>query len=635
MPSGPNVANAPNQPLLIYDGDCRFCCFWVERWKNWTAGQVVFEPSQNEELVAKFPEIPKEAYDEAVQLILPDGRVLSGAAAVAESLAGRFPLVRNVFESVPGLSAVSEWTYSRVAKNRGICSTIWRIFYGSHPEVPSYGLTSWLILRGLSLVYLIAFASLWSQILPLSGSEGIAPIANQMPGMEKMLMPLSFPEKFWRVPTLFWFGYSDGMLSGVCAVGCVLSVLAFLGIGTRLCLVGMWLAYLSFFHVCSPWLSFQWDILLLEAGVIGIFLARSGWLENPLRPKAPAFVPLLLMRWLVFRLMFASGMVKLLSKDETWWNLTALSVHYETQPLPNPIAWHLHNLPLWFHKVSCGIMFGIELVLPFFIFLPRRLRLIACGATIALMVVIVISGNYTFFNLLTIVICLSLLDDRAVAALLPKRLIERISTAPVLLDNRDAHLRFWLRTGATAAFAGVTLLISSVHMLPLIGVGVPDSMLRAARPVQQFVLVNGYGLFANMTERRPEIVLEGSNDGVTWQAYEMPHKPGDPSRRPSVVAPHQPRLDWQMWFAALGSPPQNRWLEGVVVGLLKGNEGILSLFSRNPFPDDPPRFVRGAFYDYRFTSREERRETGDWWKRESLGFYFSPVSYRADPPKSE
>ena len=635
MLKGLNVANAPDQPVLIYDGDCRFCCFWVERWKIWAAGKVDFEPSQNEEVIANFPEIPEKAYGEAVQLVLPDGRVLSGAAAVAESLAARFPIVRNVFNSVPGLSSVAEWTYSKVAKNRGICSTIWRIVYGNHNEVPAYGLTSWLILRGLSLVYLIAFASLWTQILPLSGAEGIQPIANQMQGLEKALISQSFLENFWRVPTLFWFGYSDGMLSGLCVAGCVMSVFALLGICTRVCLIGLWLSYLSFIHVCSPWLNFQWDILLLEAGVIGIFLARSGWLENPLRPKAPAFVPLLLMRWLVFRLMLASGLVKLLSKDETWWNLTALSVHYETQPLPNPIAWHLHNLPMWFHKISCGIMFGIELVLPFFIFLPRRLRLIASVATIALMVVIIISGNYTFFNFLTIVICLSLLDDRVVALLFPKRLKERISTVRVLLENRDAHLRFWLRTGFTTVLCGVTLLLSAIHMLQLFGMGVPGSLRVAARPVQQFVLVNGYGLFANMTERRPEIILEGSNDGVNWLAYEMPCKPGDLSRRPPFVAPHQPRLDWQMWFAALGSPQQNPWLEGVVVGLLKGNEGVLSLFSHDPFPDGPPRFVRGAYYDYHFTSPDERRETGHWWKRELLGYYFNPFSYSADPPRNE
>ena len=570
MPPGPTVANPPDKPLMFYDGECRFCCFWVERWKVWTAGKVAFVASQDERATARFPEIPREAYDEAVQLILPNGETLSGAAAVAESLSGRFPMIRSFCGSGAFFSDLAEWAYAKVARNRGFLSKIWRAVHGSQIDVPGYGLTSWVILRGLALVYLIAFLSLWSQIIPLSGENGIQPVAHLMQGMEKSLMADGLMTKLWRVPSLFWFGYSDSMLNGVCVAGVVMSGLAIIGVCTRVCLIGLWTCYLSLVHVCSPWLNFQWDILLLEAGVIGILLARSGWLENPLRLKPPPFVPLLLMRWLVFRLMFASGMVKLLSKDEVWWNLTALTVNYETQPLPNSIAWHLHQLPVWFHQTCCGIMFGIELVLPFFIFLPRRLRLIAACATIALMMVIILSGNYTFFNLLTIVICVSLLDDRAVRIFLPTRLREKIQPPQIEFD--PGKRRRWARAGFTTVFCLVTLLLSLVHMLPVFGLGVPKWCETAARPVRQLLLINGYGLFANMTERRPEIVFEGSNDGATWMAYELPYKPGDLSRRPSLVAPHQPRLDWQMWFAALGAPEHNPWLQGLVVGLLQGDK---------------------------------------------------------------
>lgn len=609
---------------MIYDGECRFCCFWVERWKLWVGEWVDFVTSQS--LSGKYPEIPEQDFDRAVQLLLPDGRVLSGAEAVAESLAARWGWLRTVFHGLPGLAGLAEWGYRLVANNRGAFSRVWRLLWGSHLEVAEYRLSAWLFLRGIGLVYLIAFWSLWTQIIPLSGESGIMPIVERMEGMRMSAGDMSGLEKMWRVPTVFWLGSWDGFIHGVCALGCLLACAVMVGLFTMPCLAGLWILYLSLLTVCVPWLNFQWDTLLLEAGLLALFVARFGLFEDPRRLKAPRIIPLLLVRWLLFRLMFASGMVKLLSGDAMWADWTALAVHYETQPLPVPWAWQMHNLPMWFHQLSCGIMYGIELVVPFFFFLPRRLRLCACAATVALMVVIICTGNYTFFNLLVIVLCVSLVDDRVLKRVLPERLRVRVGGKAGEMGGRIGALLCWGRVGATAVFLAVTVWFSAIHMLPKVKMQVPSSMYRWAGKIGQFHLINGYGLFSVMTKDRPEIVLEGSADGVTWIAYEFRYKPGDLKRGLPVVAPHQPRLDWQMWFAALGNVQRNYWVPMLAIRLLEGNEGVVGLLEGNPFPDVPPRYVRAQLYLYSFTTPEEREATGAWWTREFVRGYLQPIS---------
>jgi len=397
------------------------------------------------------------------------------------------------------------------------------------------------------------------------------------------------------------------------------------GVATMPCLFGAWLLYLSFVQVASPWLNFQWDVLLLEAGLLGVFVARLGLFDDPRSPREPGGTPRWLVRWLLFRLMFASGMVKLLSGDPMWADWTALTVHYETQPLPNPLAWELHQWPVWFHKASCGIMFAIELVLPFGIFLPRRLRLFSCAATVALMLVIIATGNYTFFNWLVIVLCVSLLDDQDLRALLPGPWRDRLAAGKLEPAPRSARARRWARGFATALLLAVTALFSVIHMLPMVKLQAPEPLWRLARQVAQFHPLNSYGLFAVMTKERPEIILEGSADGVVWREYEFPYKPGDLKRPLPVVAPHQPRLDWQMWFAALGDIRSNPWLANLVLRLLEGNEAVTGLIAVNPFPDQSPRFLRAKLYRYHFTNRNERRASGAVWKREYLGLYLPPV----------
>jgi len=315
-------------------------------------------------------------------------------------------------------------------------------------------------------------------------------------------------------------------------------------------------------------------------------------------------------RWLLFRLIFGSGLVKLASGDPTWRNLTALSYHYETQPIPNPIAWYMYQLPLGFHKAETLITLIVELLIPFTIFMPRIVRFVGAAVIAGLQFVILITGNYAFFNCLTIFMCILLLDDH-------------------LLYHVVQPNWTWLRGGIPRAFPSriwewtvytisLILLFMSLFVLPVrIGLMryVPRPVLSAMRVTAPFYMVNGYGLFAIMTTERPEIIIQGSNDGQTWKDYEFKYKPGDLHRPPPFVAPHQPRLDWQMWFAALEGPPSPRWFRNLLIHLLDGSPEVLALFKTNPFPDHPPRFVRALVYDYEFTDFATRQSTGQWWQR--------------------
>jgi hypothetical protein len=354
-------------------------------------------------------------------------------------------------------------------------------------------------------------------------------------------------------------------------------------------------------------------------------------------------------RWLLFRLMFASGCVKLLSGDPTWHDLTALQFHYETQPLPTWIAWHMHQLPAWFHRGSCLVMFLIELGVPFLIFLPRRPRMAAAWLMAGFMILIALTGNYGFFNVLTIALCVLLFDDAGLRALIPSRCrnfmwarflpglaVGREGSAvenscPALPRKRPGILEWSRRLMVT----GLVLVIGIVSLAQLTGMFRPRTNWPAPvawlhRQTYPWHSINQYGLFADMTTNRLEIVLEGSADGITWLPYEFPHKPGAPDRAPDFVAPHQPRADWQMWFAALGNYRNNPWLVSLCVRLLEGKPEVTDLLLVNPFREAPPRMIRASLYRYRFTTRDERKQTGQWWAREARGLYLPAFSLPQD-----
>ena len=598
-----------SKPLLVYDNACDFCRYWIAQWQHITGDSIEYAPSQ--EVAAEFPDIPLSAFESSVQLILQNGTVLSGAEAVLRALNNGFLLW--CYNRLPGFAGVSEGVYRLVAQHRPFFSALTRWFWGTHTERTTFHLSRWLFLRGLGCIYLIAFLSLWVQIHGLVGSNGILPAGQYLEAVRQQIGT----EGYYLVPTLFWLNSSDAFLHFLCAGGVVLSLVLIVGFVPSFALVGLWAFYLSLVAVGQVFLSFQWDVLLLEAGFLAIFFAPLHLRETFTRASQSSTAFLWLLRWLLFRLMFASGFVKLAS-DEVWRNLTALNFHYETQPLPTWFGWYAHQLPEWFHKASVIGMFAAELVVPLLIFAPRHPRVVGCIGLIALQILIILTGNYCFFNLLTIVLCLLLIDDVMWKALLPKRFMPTIHTI-------EKPPRQYRRIGIAVA-ATLLFLLSSIRFGGQLfrEVQLPD-----VAWIAPFRSVNTYGLFADMTESRPEIIVEGSNDRITWKTYPFRWKPGDLTVAPKWVAPHQPRLDWQMWFAALqGSYRNTPWFLNFMGALLQGKSEVLQLFAENPFPDAPPRYVRATLYDYRFTDLTTKRSEGTWWSREWKSIYCPAISLR-------
>ncbi len=489
------------------------------------------------------------------------------------------------------------------------------VFERQPPGRSPAAISAWLFLRLLGVVYAVAFVSLGKQILGLVGSHGIVPAASLLDAAHRQFGP----ERYWLLPTLSWWSASDRSLQWLCGAGAWASVLLLLDVAPALMAAAVWVLYLSLVTVCREFLWFQWDSLLLEAGFLAIFLSPLRLLPQPGRDPLPSHSVTWLLRWLLLRLMVSSGAVKWLSGDAAWRHLTALQYHYETQPLPTWIGWYAHQLPGWWQALSAYGMFLIELGVPFLIFWPGRPRRMACGVLVVFQGLILATGNYGFFNLLAIALCVLLLDDRSWPAWWQAWWTRRQAQA-----HRLRRWPAWIIGPVTA----LVLLLTAIPVAGLWGVrgdrlGLLARLYGWAEP---FRVVNSYGLFAVMTTSRPEIILEGSRDGQTWLAYEFKDKPGELTRPPRFVAPHQPRLDWQMWFAALGTYERNRWFIAFCERVLRGTPEVLSLLSQNPFPDSPPRYLRATVYDYRFTDVATRRATGAWWRRTERGLYCPVMS---------
>jgi predicted DCC family thiol-disulfide oxidoreductase YuxK len=585
-------------PLLIFDGECGFCRIWVEYWKRLTGDRVAYAPFQ--QVAGQFPEIPPQRFARSVHLALPGGEMLSGAHAVFRALSfapGR-PWLLEMYRRVPGFAATSEWAYGFIAARRPLFFGVTKLLFGPVIAPASYVRVQWLFWKMLGAIYCAAFLSLAVQIAGLIGSKGILPAGAYLSRISEALGS----SRYWNFPTVFWVtGSSDLALLLVCVAGAVFSILLMAGALQRIALVVCYVLYLSLTTVGQDFLAFQWDILLLETGFLAIFLG---------------FSPLIvwLFRWLLFRLMLLSGAVKLLSGDAAWRSLAALNFHYYTQPLPTPLAWYMQQLPGWFQEASVVVMFAIELGTAFLIFAPRRVRFFAGFWIVFLQVLILLTGNYTYFNLLTIALCLLLLDDAALRG--ARTFACRVATHG---DARGGQL-------IPLAVAAVILPIGSGQLLGEFFGIMPAPARFVQRVVAPFYLTNTYGLFAVMTTARHEIIVQGSNDGSQWRDYEFKYKPGAVDRAPRWVAPHQPRLDWQMWFAALGNYRENPWFVNFVFRLLQGSPEVLTLLASDPFSGAPPRYVRALIYDYTFTDFETRRRTGAWWKREPIGTYLPPVS---------
>jgi len=605
MKSDIHVAAPPPKPLIVFDGDCNFCTLWIRRWRQITGDTVDYLPSQAAGIGTQFPEIPPERFQTAVQLIETDGAVYSGAEAVFRVLSKnpgwQWPLA--AYDIVPLISGITESAYGFVAAHRTFFSRLTRWSWGRHVELPDYFLTRLIFLRALGLIYLVAFVSLWSQIGGLIGHGGILPADQFMTAIKQQCDARGIGlDRFHLVPTLCWFDSSDGFLDLQCAAGTACALLLIVGIAPAPCLALL-------------------------------FFAPLQWLPQPSRESPSSRILLWLLRLLLFKLMFSSGCVKLVSGDPAWHDLTALTFHYQTQPLPTWPGWYADQLPLWFQKISCGVMFAIELGAPWLIFAPRRIRFLGGAAIIGLQMLILLTGNYTFFNFLTIALCLLLLDDFVIKRILTSSVCRLFSfNRPPAAGN---HFRRWSKA-VTIPLAVVVVAISLFQMASMFGarsgLWFPAADLDAE--MAPFRTVNSYGLFAEMTTTRNEIIVEGSDDGVNWLAYEFKYKPGDVNRRPGFVEPFQPRLDWQMWFAALGDYRQNPWVVNFCVRLLQGSPEVLALLAKNPFPDRAPRYIRARLYEYHFTGINERRASGAWWEREPTGDYL-PAFSLADLQENE
>jgi len=449
-----------------------------------------------------------------------------------------------------------------------------------------------LFMRLLGMVYVFAFGAFLFQIEGLLGKNGILPIGTYL-----YLVKARVRYPYYNVPTLFWLNHSDAFIWSVAFLGTCCGVLLLAGVYPPLMLAVLYILYISIVSAGQDFLSFGWEMFLLEVTLNAFFLSWTT-IPNP--------IIWLSLNVLLFRFHFQGGMVKLQSRDRNWRNLTGVAYHYQSQPLPNTIAWYAYRLPLWFQKLSCAVMLIVEIVVPFFIFTTDELRLGVYFAFVGLQFFIWLTGNFSFLNYLTVALCTILIADRY----LPYQII--YTETPFGMD-------------LVLTVIGTLLLMAQVinfwnSYLPRLSF--LSDLFAYLHP---FHIGNRYGIFAIMTTRRIEIVLEGSEDGINWREYLFRYKPSEIERRPRRIAPYQPRLDWQMWFLPFSNYASEGWLQSFCYHLLKGTPPVLRLLRYNPFAEKPPKFVRGLAYEYVFTEPGEK----GWWKRIFMGRYTPDLSLRS------
>jgi len=600
------MGELPAEPraLLVYDADCGFCVYWARYWQKLTGNAVNYRPYQ--EVASQYPQIRRADFQRAVQYIAGD-RLASAAEAsfLTLSHAPGQGFWLTLYRRLPGFAAMAEWIYAFIAAHRSAFHRVSLFLWGREHEPPRYDLVSFVFLRLLGLIYLAAFVSFGVQALGLIGSQGILPIA----GLVKLIGSSAGVERFFVMPMLFWINASDLAIRLVCWAGAGFALLLIFNVLPRLCLLALYVLYLSLLYGGQTFMSFQWDTFLLETGFLSLLLSFA---QKP---------GIWLLRWLLFRFMFMSGVVKLLSGDAHWWNLSALSYHFYTQPLPTPLAWYAaHWQPSVLKVLTAGVFF-VELLLPFLIFCPRRLRFLAAFGILLLQSCILITGNYNWFNLQTMLLCLVLFDDAALRKCLPQRLVQALSRRIRQRSSKAVSI-------VVGAWGLLLVFLSLVQMDVRFGGNPPTAVRYLDQLLEPMRMTSSYGLFAVMTTERNEIIIEGSDDGTEWREYEFRYKPGDVTRRPPWNIPHQPRLDWQMWFAALDDPRRLNWFPHFLERLLQNEPTVTGLLEKNPFAAKAPQYIRAEFYDYTFSSGEELHQ-GLWWQRRSVGSYFPVVRLEA------
>ena len=466
----------------------------------------------------------------------------------------------------------------------------------------TYIIVSALFTRLLALVYFAAFASLSGQITALAGPDGILPLENLF---EQASQKHGW-EKYFIYPTIFWFNAGETALTAATWLGCALSVFVFLNYKSRVSLIALYLLYLSLFHAGQIFMNFQWDYLLMEAGFLAIFL----------RPDAKIII--FLYRWLLFRLRFLSGLSKIVSNDPSWAGLSALTFYFETQPLPHVGAWYAHHLPEWILILATAAVLVIELAVPFMMFMSRKYRFIAAWLTIGMQLLIILTSNHNWFNVLTIVLCLFLFDDKALKRALPASLCNFLATS-----KPASPVRIYEKLPRNL-FAGIIILVSSIQLFEMAtGKRMEGNLKVALDYVQRWSLSNKYHVFPTVEQKRIELVIEGTMDGVHWLPYEFKYKMGRPDKNMPVIIPHHPRIDWMMWFVQL-NPIFLPWFEDFLQALLDSSESVTAQLEHNPFSEHPPSAIRVLVFEYSFTSPEQYELTGYWWNSTFLG-PFSPL----------
>lgn len=493
-----------------------------------------------------------------------------------------------------------------------------------HPAGSTYFLTRFVILRMLGFVYLVAFLITAHQVLPLIGHDGLLPADQFLQRVSSHFGSASVA--FRRLPSLFWWNISDVFMVSVAWVGVVLSAVVLCGYANSILMVVLWGLYMSFVHIGQIWYSYGWETQLLETGFVAVFLCPL-WDPRPFSQSSPPVLVMWIYRWLIFRIMLGAGLIKIRG-DDCWRDLTALFYHYQSQPVPNPLSRFLHFAPQWFQRAGVAWNHFVELVVPWFAFWPKTARNTAGVLMGSFMFILILTGNLSFLNWLTMIPCLACIDDSLWRKILPEFIVKRSDSFA------DTARPSGVQTVASGVFAIVVAWLSIAPVKNLVS---PQQTMNAS--FDPLHLVNTYGAFGTVGRERYEIVFEGTdasigNDSATWREYEFKVKPGDPNRRPPVITPYHYRLDWQIWFAAipgvhydlrsLPTPQHYPWTVRFVWKLLHNDKGTLGLLANDPFPSAPPKYVRAVLYRYKFASL---RDSGDaWWTREKVGLWLSPVS---------
>ena len=514
-------------------------------------------------------------------------------------------------------------------------SAIAWLFDGEH-RVRGRLIPRWLFLRGLGFIYFSAFFSLIFQIRGLIGPEGILPAGRYLQLVAQSLGPW---ERVWYAPTLLWYSSGSAMLIALCWVGMAASLLLVFNVWPRGMLLVCFVCFLSFVAAAQDFSSYQSDGMLLEAGFISLFVAPPGLRPGLGGAHAASRASLFLLQWEWFRIYFESGVVKLLSGDPQWRNFTAMDEYYQNGPLPTWIGWYVQHLPHWFHAATVYATLALELGLVWMLFLPRRWRIVCFFIVTPWQIGIILTANYTFLNYLVLAMGVLLLDDRFGLAILPERWKTQLSTNTASPESSAVtDVRHWmeklrrpwhvLKLSSSAVMLTWIFYVTTAQLVWMFArLPLPTSPVTAVEP---FRIANQYGLFAVMTRGRYEIEFQGSADGQNWTAYPFKYKPQELNRPPRIYAPYQPRFDWNLWFASLGSWREYPIAPNTEVRLLSNDRDVLSLFAGNPFSPDPPRQVRAVLWQYWFTTMAEKRKTGVWWRRQFLGLYAPTLEREPD-----